>query len=300
MKRKLAAMVLALLFSAFLFCIPASAASQLDWTGVKPTSFQFYISETGTYGNLDYTSDLQPNHVDNIVYYFSAPPLATELLLRFDLVEPVILDSSYEYEISFTFGGQLITQVHTRINRVSVQLIGKDVSGGDVSFEYDAMSMADYQDMSVTFYDSNLRGVNFSRITSVLFTYYIPQNFDNELIWIHTPGEITITKAPDPLIDGDGTPLAPDYNEELDNAGTQMDELEQEALGGKTDEEIQQEVENALSFDTDSLDKNASSAMSGFFDDLLDVFGADYQALLMLALSLALAAFIIGRRYKSS
>ena len=34
MKRKLAAMVLALLFSAFLFCIPASAASQLDWTGV--------------------------------------------------------------------------------------------------------------------------------------------------------------------------------------------------------------------------------------------------------------------------
>ena len=39
--------------------------------------------------------------------------------------------------------------------------------------------------------------------------------------------------------------------------------------------------------------------MSGLFDGLLVVFGVDYQSLLMLALSLGLAAFIIGRRYKA-
>ena len=302
-KRKFAALLSVFLFSALLVCIPVSAASQFDWRNIEPASFQYYIPGSNTYADLEYTKRFVSsswNPDGNVYFDFSAPALASELLLRFDLAEPVILDSSYEYEISFLFGGQLITEVDTRINRVAVRLIGKDVSGGDVSFEYDAMSMHDWQEMTVTFYDNNLRGANFSRVTSVLFTYYIPQNFDNTYIWIHSPGEMSITKAPDPLIDGDGTPLAPNYNEDLNNVGDQMNELEDEALGGKSDEEIQQEVDNALSFDTDTLDKNAAKSMSDFFDDLLNVFGADYQALLMLALSLALAAFIIGRRYRSS
>lgn len=101
------------------------------------------------------------------------------------------------------------------------------------------------------------------------------------------------------LGNGDGTPLAPDHNEDLDNAGQQMEDLENEALGGKSDEQIQQEVDQALDFEMGSLDQDAQQGISGFFDGLLDVFGPDYQALLMLALSLGLAAFIIGRRYKT-
>lgn len=111
--------------------------------------------------------------------------------------------------------------------------------------------------------------------------------------------DILSQRAYDALIDGDGTPLAPDKNEDLDNAGEQMGNLENDALGGKTDEEIANDVNSALSFDVGTLDADAQAGISGFFDGLLVCFGADYQALMMLALSLGLAAFIIGRRYKT-
>ena len=111
--------------------------------------------------------------------------------------------------------------------------------------------------------------------------------------------DILSQRAYDALIDGDGTPLAPDKNKDLDNTGEQMGNLENDALGGKSDEEIANDVNSALSFDVGALDSNAQAGVSGFFDGLLVVFGADYQALMMLALSLGLAAFIIGRRYKA-
>ena len=101
------------------------------------------------------------------------------------------------------------------------------------------------------------------------------------------------------IVGGDGTPLSPDRGSELDQSSDEMTDLENGALGGKSDEQIQQEVDNALSFDVDSLDSNATGSLATYFDGLLVVFGADYQSLLMLALSLGLAAFIIGRRYKT-
>lgn len=106
-------------------------------------------------------------------------------------------------------------------------------------------------------------------------------------------------KNTDKFINGDGTPLAPDANKDLDNAGEQMGNLENDALGGKSDEEIANDVNSALSFDVGSLDSNAQAGVSGFFDGLLIVFGVDYQSLLVLSLSLGLAAFIIGRKYKA-
>ena len=111
--------------------------------------------------------------------------------------------------------------------------------------------------------------------------------------------DILSKRAYDQLIDGNGTPLAPNKNEDLDNAGQEISDLENNALGGKTDEEIVEEVDSALSFDVDSLDTEAQAGISGFFDGLLVVFGVDYQSLMLLALSLGLAAFIIGRRYKA-
>ena len=98
------------------------------------------------------------------------------------------------------------------------------------------------------------------------------------------------------IVDGNGTPLAPDPG--ADGAMDDIGNAEDAALGGKTDEQIKQEVDNALNFDMGSLDQSAAAAMAGFFDGLLTHFGVDYQALLLLSLSLGLAAFIIGRRYK--
>lgn len=98
------------------------------------------------------------------------------------------------------------------------------------------------------------------------------------------------------IVDGNGTPLAPDPG--ADGAMDDIGNAEDAALGGKTDEQIKQEVDNALNFDMGSLDQSAAVAMAGFFDGLLTHFGVDYQALLLLSLSLGLAAFIIGRRYK--
>ncbi len=99
------------------------------------------------------------------------------------------------------------------------------------------------------------------------------------------------------IVDGNGTPLVPDPGS--DDAMGEIEDAEDAALGGKTDEEIQQDVNNALSFDVNTLDQNAAVAMAGYFDNLLSHFGVDYQALLLLSLSLGLAAFIIGRRYKA-
>lgn len=99
------------------------------------------------------------------------------------------------------------------------------------------------------------------------------------------------------IVDGNGTPLVPDPG-----AGGAVDDIENAenaALGGKSDEQIQQDVNQALSFDINTLDQSAAAAMANYFDNLLTHFGLDYQALLLLSLSLGLAAFIIGRRYKA-
>lgn len=79
-----------------------------------------------------------------------------------------------------------------------------------------------------------------------------------------------------------------------------MADAESEALGGKSDEEVKQEVAGAMT--TVTPPASASTAAIGvrdLFDKMLAVFGDGYNSVLMLSLTLGSAAFLIGRSYKT-
>lgn len=85
----------------------------------------------------------------------------------------------------------------------------------------------------------------------------------------------------------------PEYD---DSAISDYDNAERNALGGKSDSQIQAEIGSALS-GTDEIDWTKANRISNFFDGLLNAFGNDYKSLVLLSLTLGLAAFLIGRRY---
>lgn len=87
-----------------------------------------------------------------------------------------------------------------------------------------------------------------------------------------------------------------ELNSEVDGMTSQLENLESEALGGKTDEEIQSEAASAADFDYDSLNSQATQGVTGFINDCLDTFGAGYSSLLLFSCSIGLCIFVIGRR----
>lgn len=89
----------------------------------------------------------------------------------------------------------------------------------------------------------------------------------------------------------------PDYSKVDDSFSGDLSNAESNALGGKTEEEIQAGVNSALNNGTDDIDFGKASRISSFFDSCLNVFGGSYSSLLLFSLCMALAAFLIGRRY---
>ncbi len=89
-----------------------------------------------------------------------------------------------------------------------------------------------------------------------------------------------------------------DSSNRVDDMTGDFGNAENDALGGKTDEEIQEEVNNALS-DYELPDETLDnvSIVGDTFLDLLEAFGAEYQSVMVLALTLGLAAFLVGRSY---
>ena len=103
-------------------------------------------------------------------------------------------------------------------------------------------------------------------------------------------------KNTDKILNGDEDLDTSEQTGAVDGTVGGIDNATDEALGGKSDEEIQEEINSALSGDI-GLDFTKANRISNFFDDLLTAFGASYKSLLLLSLSLGLAAFLIGRRY---
>lgn len=82
-----------------------------------------------------------------------------------------------------------------------------------------------------------------------------------------------------------------------DSTANDFANAEAAANGGKTDEEIQEEVDNALNFDISVFDSTKVGKIHSLFDNVLDALGSSWQALFLLSLTLGLGAFLIGRRY---
>ena len=98
----------------------------------------------------------------------------------------------------------------------------------------------------------------------------------------------------------DWTSPAPGKDDELNGAMSDYDDAYNEAVGGKSDQEIVDEVSGQVDYDYGALDQQSVSGVTGFLSDLLDSFGADYKSLLMLSLTIGLAVYVIGRRVSSA
>lgn len=104
-------------------------------------------------------------------------------------------------------------------------------------------------------------------------------------------------KNTDKILNGDEDLDVSDKTGAVDGSVGDMENATDEALGGKSDDEINEEISGALDSDKIDIDMTKAARVSGFFDKLLTSFGASYQSLLLLSLSLGLGAFLIGRRY---
>lgn len=299
--KKFAALVVTLAVAAFAFCIPVSAETSLSYSLEGKT-----LNWTCTSSNLSVTSGSvtigSPNSAGNVFPWGSSD--SKRVVYRISLEHPIQLDPSSDYTFSWTFG---ISNVSATIQSSNFSLVldGKTILPVSLSYvntgtnRVSSISLTSSQLATISSFDGLYVDITFTSAVTSWVTYWFSGSFTlNRVTQADIIGD-AIDDQTDAFIEGDGTPLAPDYDNDLNNKSDELTELEDGALGGKTDEEIQAEVDEALDFDMDSLDNNASFAMSGLFDGLLVVFGADYQSLLLLALSLGLAAFIIGRRYKT-
>lgn len=87
---------------------------------------------------------------------------------------------------------------------------------------------------------------------------------------------------------------------ETDSVVGDLGSAEDEALGGKSDEDIEEEINNALSLDgLPDPELDNIIVVGDTFEALLNSFGSEYQSLLLLSLVLGLASFLIGRQYTS-
>lgn len=307
--KKIAACAMALVFSVVIFCLPAAAASNLvSFVGVKP---EVKVYRYGDYiKDATVTSSLQPNPQGNI-YYSVNTNMANESVTYWDEIEfvwrfdRVSLQSGMDYSFDFAFANNP-DQNYFALAFVSLL----DGSSASSEVRFTPVSISGYPGFTGTIDSSALSGMTGIDGFRIRLTNYSSPVFYTFNCWLFLenpgtflqPGPTWADEIGDKIdngfgqiIDGDGTPLPeqPDIDGEIND----IESAENEALGGKSDEQIQQDVDNALDYDIDSIDQDAASAISGFFDDLLTCFGSSYESVLLLSLTLGLASFIIGRRY---
>lgn len=83
-----------------------------------------------------------------------------------------------------------------------------------------------------------------------------------------------------------------------DGTTDDLKNAEDAALGGKTDEEIQEEISGALEFDFDSFTGSGGfNRVRVLFGNVYNALGTSWQSLFLLSLTIGLGAFLIGRRY---
>ena len=102
----------------------------------------------------------------------------------------------------------------------------------------------------------------------------------------------------DKILNGDSDLDSSGETDKVNGAVGDVDGATDEALGGKSEAEIEAEVSGALDpKQLGNIDVTKAKRMSTFYDRCLKSFGTDYNSLLLLSLILGLAAFLIGRRY---
>lgn len=303
---KIAACAMALVFSVVMFCLPAAAAPHLfNLDGLRPGANICRYGErvalaTVTPSSLGY----HPYPSGNIEYNLTFVDVAYDgielsfLFDRFSFASGTNYTFNFEFLVNASYGVAIasadVSLLDGTVSSDSVQVSAVLQSGFYVvrgSVPASAMAgMSGVDRVRVYFYTmATAEGTSLQLFTDNNNTYFVSSGD-----WMDEIGD-KIDDQTDVIVNGVGTPLPeqPDVDGEI----ADIEDAENAALGGKSDEEIQQDVDAALDYDINSIDKDAASTVSGFFDDLLTCFGSSYESVLLLSLTLGLASFIIGRRY---
>ena len=110
-------------------------------------------------------------------------------------------------------------------------------------------------------------------------------------------------KNTDKILYGDSDLDASGETGKINGSVGNVDGAKNDALGGKSDADVNAEVAGAIDkekvngiiYTEDGVNRFAK--FSNFYDRFLNAFGSDYNSLLLLSLTLGLAAFLIGKRY---
>lgn len=199
----------------------------------------------------------------------------------------------YNYKFKFYFNGIEPTDFTLTFNGVTYEVLKKVVDS------YETYYYVDIHDIRLTSANSRL-DVNFSWTSgtkaNIFFQAFYQYSDLNPIIDNQNENTDKIMQNQNDntdkvLNDWDGGKNVDDGT--ADN----FKNAEDAALSGKTDEEIHEEINNAIDFDINIFDSNKIGKMHNLFDNVLSSCGSSYQALFMLCLTLGLAAFLIGRRY---
>ena len=91
-------------------------------------------------------------------------------------------------------------------------------------------------------------------------------------------------------------PPREDLNSQAPGVQSEAQQAQDDALGGKTQEEIQADIEGAVDFDFNSFDNENTGSMRLFVVNVMNSFGGEYSSLLLFSCVMGLAIFIIGRK----
>ena len=253
------------LFLITLYCIPVSAAEPenliTNGTPVMSTSGWFNPFPRNT---LSYTNNSIQVQVNNT-------SIPSDLFVSFGRLA---LEKDRIYILTYTF----VSTWFTTNNNLSVGLC-------TVSDSF----IKTYQ--SITF--------NSGHMTTYEVKVTVPENDFYAIGWrAKETTNYADTHTFIRLSDVSLIPYAPrkDLNSTAPGVQSEAQQAQDDALGGKTNEQIQSEIEGAVDFDFSSFDNENTGSMRLFVVNVMNCFGGEYASVLLFSCVMGLAIFIIGRK----
>lgn len=283
---KIGTVLLACVCLVSFMAVPVSAAS----------SFQaLALTNVAVFTNVveDYIVEKIPTNTYRITIPYNSNK--SQFASRWYITNPD-LEKFYDYRFKVVLMNMSPYDMYLTINDVQYEFT-KDLSSGDDVYFVDLTEFKyNQRELRVDFnfsFESSLKGV-------VLFsTWYrlsdvntVIENDNKNTQAIIDAQQQATQEQTDEIMNGwdGGVNVDDGTKDEFANA-------EDAALGGKSDAEIQEEVNNALDFDVNVFDTTKIGKIHYLFDNVLDALGSSWQSLFVLSLTLGLGAFLIGRRY---
>jgi|GEM_PF-5651285 len=246
-----------------LFMIPVSAAENVITNGY-PIESLYGWSAAPPYGTQ---LSFSPGGVR---VFFTSNPSGRTLGFNYDTFD-LRADSKYSFDFKYWLGEYVNPEVTIQITHVATGALlvnsrRMTAQNGENNFKADFYcSASGAYNLYVVATGTNVLPVSsaFVRVERALLTAYSPR---------------------------------PDTSSKADDASSKTQKAQDDALGGKTDEEIQSEVEGAIDFDMDSWDNETTGSMRLFVVNVMNGFGPEYASILLFSCVMGLAIFIIGKK----